>query len=300
MLFLFVSEISRMYHAIAIETRDSLKDPWMVESMIMTLTEHNYTLFVTETVKSVVWWITHDFPTYTYTQGVDLFVVFGGDGTLLHAVMNMQDYSIPVIGVNLWHVWFLTTLTVEQFAPQIEWLLHGAGQLDERMMLDVTVTRGGDSVYQAYALNEAQIFGAGVGRLVYVDAMMGGDHLCTYAWDWLLISTATWSTAYNLSAWWPILCPGMHAMILTPVASHSFSQKPVVLGTDAQLELSIDRNDSSVVTQLSCDGKPPFVLQHGDTIAIKEADDKLKLLWPQWTSFFATIREKLDWGKYHR
>ena len=172
---------------------------------------------------------------------VDLLLVLGGDGTLLSMARLVGDLNVPILGVNLGGLGFLTALTADELFPALEALLRGELLVEERMMLAARVTRQGERLSEYVALNDVVITKSAMSRIINLDVSVEGQFATAYRADGLIVSTPTGSTAYCLSAGGPIVFPTMDAVVLTPICSHTLTNRPIVLpGPPA------DRRDASV------------------------------------------------------
>lgn len=241
-----------------------------------------------------------ELPSYEHDGELDLLIVLGGDGTILRSVRELTACTAPLLSINRGTVGFLAELEyaeAEEFIPKF---LRGEGIIDERNLLHVTATRGEQTLLSGIALNEAVIAQGTIARLVDLQTTVNGEALTTFHADGLIISTPTGSTAYNLSAGGPIVHPNLEATILTPINPHSFTQKPVVIRSDAVVEIQVQTKankykDSDVI--LTLDGQVYAGLLRGDTVRIVKDPRTVKFLRKSQDTFFATLRNKLKWGE---
>jgi len=225
---------------------------------------------------------------------VDLLVVLGGDGTLLSMGRLVGDLGVPILGVNLGGLGFLTALTVDELFPALESYLEGGLVIEERMMLTATVSREGERLSEYVALNDVVITKSAMSRIIRLEVAMGDQFATGYRADGLIISTPTGSTAYCLSAGGPIVFPTMDAMVLTPICSHTLTNRPVVLPGDERLAIRL-LTDQDVM--LTADGQVGFALKQWDTVEVRRASARIRLLrFPQ-KHFFSVLRTKLMWGE---
>ncbi len=225
---------------------------------------------------------------------VDLLLVMGGDGTILSVVRTMRKFNAKIFGINMGNLGFLSEIPPVQINKTLGKIFAGDYTIDKRLMLHVEVIREGKVINQFHALNEAAISKGTISRLVNLRAKVNGKKLTTYHADGLIISTPTGSTAYNLSAGGPILYPSIGAFVLTPIAPHSFTQKPIIIPDEKKVEILIDSKNRHIF--LSIDGQESTSLEYGDVIRIRRDGDAHFVRLPT-ESFFKTLREKLDWGK---
>lgn len=224
---------------------------------------------------------------------VDLVVVLGGDGTLLSMARAVGDLGVPLLGVNLGGLGFLTATTLEEMLPALEALLAGRMAADERMMLTTRLVRNGQRLCEYAALNDVVITKAAMSRIIDLAVSVEGQHATEYRADGLIISTPTGSTAYSLSAGGPILFPTMDAIVLTPICSHTLTNRPIVLPGTHRVEVTLLADQEVMVT---VDGQVGVNLKQGDTVEVVKAAARIHLVrFPQ-KDFFSVLRTKLKWG----
>jgi NAD+ kinase len=225
---------------------------------------------------------------------VDLLLVLGGDGTLLSMARLVGDLNVPILGVNLGGLGFLTALTADELFPALEALLRGELLVEERMMLTARVTRQGERLSEYVALNDVVITKSAMSRIINLDVSVEGQFATAYRADGLIVSTPTGSTAYSLSAGGPIVFPTMDAVVLTPICSHTLTNRPIVLPARQPIDVTL-QSDQDVM--LTMDGQVGFHLKRGDRVEIRQAAARIRLLrFPQ-KHFFSVLRTKLKWGE---
>jgi NAD+ kinase len=225
---------------------------------------------------------------------VDLLLVLGGDGTLLSMARLVGDLNVPILGVNLGGLGFLTALTADELFPALEAHLRGELLVEERMMLTARVTRQGERLSEYVALNDVVITKSAMSRIINLDVSVEGQFATAYRADGLIVSTPTGSTAYSLSAGGPIVFPTMDAVVLTPICSHTLTNRPIVLPGSRPIDVTL-QSDQDVM--LTLDGQVGFHLKRGDRIEIRQATARIRLLrFPQ-KHFFSVLRTKLKWGE---
>lgn len=237
---------------------------------------------------------------YSCESDIDLLLILGGDGTILRAVRELSGFSIPLLSVNHGTVGFLSEASLEEAESVLPPLLQGKGMIDERTLLHVRALRRGDEIFDGFALNEAVIAQGMIARLIYLDARVNDELLTTYHADGLIIATPTGSTAYNLAAGGPIVHPNLQATILTPINAHSFTQKPIVISGESVIEVTVVTRetkfgDAAVV--LTLDGQVYQPLKTGDCVRAFADRRTVKFLRRKQETFFATLREKHQWGE---
>jgi len=225
---------------------------------------------------------------------VDVLVVLGGDGTLLSMARLVGDLGVPILGVNLGGLGFLTALTVDELIPALEAHLAGGLCIEERMMLSATVSRQGERLSEYVALNDMVITKSAMSRIIRLEVAVDGEFATGYRADGLIVSTPTGSTAYCLSAGGPIVFPTMDAMVLTPICSHTLTNRPIVLPGSQRIEVTL-LTDQDVM--LTADGQVGFALKQMDRVEVRRATPRLRLLRFPHRHFFSVLRTKLKWGE---
>ncbi len=225
---------------------------------------------------------------------VDLIVVLGGDGTLLSMARAVGDLGVPLLGVNLGGLGFLTATTLDEMLPALDAFLAGRMTVEERMMLGARVARDGQRLAEHAALNDVVITKSAMSRIVDLSVSVEGQYATAYRADGLIISTPTGSTAYSLSAHGPILFPTMDAIVLTPICSHTLTNRPIVLPGSLRIEVTL-LTDQEVM--LTIDGQVGFHLHEGDTVAVQQASSRIRLVRFPHKDFFSVLRTKLKWGE---
>ena len=226
---------------------------------------------------------------------VDMLIVLGGDGTLLAAARLMTDHNVPVLPVNLGSLGFLTSVTLDDLYGVLEQALYGQVRYSERVMIDAQVIRKGHMVHHARALNDAVLNKAALSRIIDLRLSVDGEFVCDYKADGLIISTPTGSTAYSLAAGGPIVYPAVAAFIVTPICSHTLTNRPLVLPDTAHLEVNYPVGD--VPIYLTLDGQVGFELLPQDRVGVVAAPERLRVVRPQQKTYFSVLRDKLKWGE---
>ena len=224
----------------------------------------------------------------------DLALVLGGDGAILAAARRLGPAEVPIVGVNLGKLGFLTSFSMEEAQDALEDLLAGNLPCETPMLLDCAVRRRGEVVHRSVAVNEAVVSRGALSRIINLKLLINGEALTTYAGDGLIVSTPLGSTGHSLSAGGPIVPPDMEAVIITPICPHTLSNRPLVVPPDAKIEVVIEvRGD--MTTALTTDGQVYVELASGDRIALSRSSRVLRLLRSPTRRFFSTLRDKMYW-----
>jgi NAD+ kinase len=224
---------------------------------------------------------------------IDALGVFGGDGTLLYAARLVGSKGIPIIGINLGSLGFLTKFKIEEMHTAFEGLLAGKWQTQERMLLEVEVLKAGETAARYRALNDAVINKGALARIIDLEVSINDQPVLLTRADGLIVSTPTGSTAYSLAAGGPILYPTLDAMLIAPICPHTLTNRPVVIPNDEELTIRLSRGNDVMLT---VDGQVGMPLQEQDCLKISRAKSSLRLILPSDNSFFDLLREKLHWG----
>jgi NAD+ kinase len=234
----------------------------------------------------------------TLVTVVDLVVVLGGDGTLLSIAdaIGAAGSGIPMLGVNFGSLGFLTEVTLPELYPSLDAAVSGRARVEERMMLSSTTLRDGATFASHITLNDVVVTKGARSRMIDLSVCVGDEFVTRVKADGLIVATPTGSTAYNLAAGGPIVQPNMDALILTPIAPHTLTNRPIVIPASAPVRVQPLMEDRSEVF-VTFDGQAGFQLEAGDEIRICRAERTLKLIRPSTRSYFEVLREKLKWGE---
>lgn len=226
----------------------------------------------------------------------DLIIVLGGDGTLLNAARSLVKYEIPIIGVNLGRLGFLTDILWDNFQQKLDEIFLGDFQQDDRLMLDVEIVRSGVVLSKSIAFNEVVVHKWEEARMLEFETYIDGGFVNTQRSDGLIISTPTGSTAYALSGGGPIMEPSLHVISLVPICPHTLSQRPLMIRGDSEVVISISEAGHARA-QVTCDGQINMGVAAGDKIIIKGYEKRITLLHPEEYNYFEILRTKLHWGE---
>jgi NAD+ kinase len=229
---------------------------------------------------------------------VDLIVVLGGDGTLLSVAgaAGAADVDVPILGVNFGSLGFLTEATLPELYPSLEAALGGRARVEPRMMLRATTLRAGQALPEHLALNDVVITKAARARMTDLCVSVGDEFVTRVKADGLIVATPTGSTAYNLAAGGPIVQPVIDALVLTPIAPHMLTNRPIVIPATSLVRVQPQMNDRDEL-YVTFDGQEGYELQAGDEVRIRCAERRVRLLRPSTRSYFDVLRQKLKWNE---
>jgi NAD+ kinase len=224
----------------------------------------------------------------------DLAVVVGGDGTLLAAARLLGGRQVPIVAINHGGLGFLTEVTLDEMYRALGRVLAGEFVTELRMMMDVHLYREGKPESAHRALNDVVINKGTLSRMIELEARVDSHYVSRFRADGLIVATPTGSTAYNISAGGPIIFPTMGAMIVTPICSHTLSNRPIVLPDSVKIEISLHSAQDEVY--VTVDGQVGLKLQLEDQLRIEKSQVAVKLVAPADKNYFDVLRGKLKWG----
>ena len=233
-------------------------------------------------------------PASEFAKEVDLAAAIGGDGTMLHAVTRLGDFDLPVAGIHIGRLGFLTTCTDEDMDAFADAVANKSFKTSERTLLEAVVCRGGETCQTFTALNEITLARGETGRMVSLVAKVNGELLNRYRADGLIVATPTGSTAYSLSAGGPLVAPASGVFLITPICPHSLSQRALVLSDESLIELSADDAEAGPMI-FTVDGRESISIAPGDTIEVRKSAKSFHLLRLDGSSYFEALRQKLGW-----
>ena len=226
---------------------------------------------------------------------VEMIIVLGGDGTLLSVARQVWNKSIPILGVNLGGLGFLTEITLDELYPVLERVVQNDFAVNEREVLNAGVIRRGERIAEFIVLNDAVINKGALARIIDLETTINGEYLSTFRSDGLIISTPTGSTAYNLSAGGPIVYPSLHTIIITPICPHTLTIRPIIIPDDVKIRALLKSRDEEVT--LTLDGQQGFTLEFEDVVEVGKAEGRILLIKSPYRHYFELLREKLKWGE---
>ncbi len=225
----------------------------------------------------------------------DLVVVLGGDGTLISVARLIADREVPILGVNLGSLGFLTEITLDELCASVDRYLRGEYKISERMRLHVTVLRHGEMIQESKVLNDVVINKGALARIIDLETTINDDYLTTFKGDGLIISTPTGSTGYSLSANGPILYPELECFVITPICPHTLTNRPIVVASNALITVELKCINEDVF--LTLDGQVGLELKCGDVIRIRKAETRTLLIISSSKDYYEILRTKLKWGE---
>jgi NAD+ kinase len=229
-------------------------------------------------------------------EKIDLAIVVGGDGTMLHVARNLARHGVPLIGVNLGRLGFLTDVSTERMEDELGQILDGQYVIEDRLLLEAEIVRDSKVLHAANALNDVVVNKGALARLIEFETSVNGEFVNSTRADGIIVATPTGSTAYALSAGGPILHPTLPALIIVPICPHTLSDRPLAVGSDSTIEIvmTVTSQQSAHVT---FDGQTNFALHDGDRVRVRRAQRPVTLIHPPRRNHYEVLRAKLGWGE---
>ncbi|MGM0414452.1 MAG: NAD(+)/NADH kinase [Bacillota bacterium] len=227
-------------------------------------------------------------------EKVDFVALFGGDGTLLRAAKHFAGSDIPLLGINIGSLGFMTVIEVEAVEKAIELILKDEYETENRMMLTAEVYRNNCEVYNGFGLNDVVINRGANFNLIGIELFINNQFVSSFKGDGLIVSTPTGSTAYSLSAGGPIIHPGLEVLVITPISPHNLYIRPLVIGGDDEVLADLEVPGSNM--KISIDGRCGFDLRNGDQIKIRKSPQDVTLVKFPDRNFYRILREKMRIG----
>jgi len=224
----------------------------------------------------------------------DVAIVIGGDGTLLGCARLMAEHGVPLVGVNLGRLGFLTDIQADRAGVVIGSLLDGEFAAESRTLLEGSIVRDGVAVYTTCAVNDIVVSRGAPGSMIEFSVALDGEFIYSLRGDGLIVATPTGSTAYALSSGGPILHPELAALALVPISPHTLSNRPVAIRSQSRIEVTLVRGEEA---RVNFDVQSHRVLEEGDVVLVRSAARPLTLLHPPGYRYFAMLRNKLHWNE---
>lgn len=227
-------------------------------------------------------------------EGADLAIVLGGDGTMLSVARMLAPHGVPLIGVNLGRLGFLTDIPLTDLEASLERMLDGHFVEERRTMIAASVLHQDGTRSDAPALNEVVVNRGGLGSMIECVVEIGGRFVYAMRADGVIVATPTGSTAYALSAGGPIIAPEVHAFALVPVAPHALTHRPIAIPDTATITIGVSSGRDAAA---HCDGQAHFALAEGERVSLARAPHEARFLHPENHDYFAVLRRKLHWSE---
>lgn len=227
-------------------------------------------------------------------KNADLIIVLGGDGTLLSVARVTHPMQVPILGVNLGSLGFLTEVSLSELYPTLEIVFRGGSTSEPRMLLQARILRDGSAVTEDYVLNDVVINKGALARIVNLEVHVNGQYMTSYRADGLIVSTPTGSTAYSLSAGGPILHPSLDALVLSPICPFTLTNRPIVLPGYKVVQVRQTTEEELTVT---LDGQTGYEMQPDDILEMQRSDTPVNLIQVPGKNYYQILRRKLHWGR---
>lgn len=259
--------------------------------MIQYFQEHGVRVLLPEDVATKMGYLELACNQKNMVKEITVGVTIGGDGTLLNTAREVASAGIPICGINLGRLGFLTEVEVPDLNKALEKLINKEYLIEERLMLDAMIIRQGRMIHISSALNDVVISKSGVSRMIKMNLYIDGELTANYAADGLIVATATGSTGYSLSAGGPIINPILKVIVLTPICSHTLHVRPLVVSDEEEVKIEMVANQEDVV--LTIDGQTVYSLLPSDTVLVKRSSFRAQFIRLNGRSYYETLRTKL-------
>jgi NAD+ kinase len=226
---------------------------------------------------------------------VDVIIAVGGDGTMLHAARRVAGKGVPLLGINLGRLGFLTDISPDQMLDTVDAILSGDYLAEERRMLEAQLLHDGETRPPMVALNDVVLQKGDTGRILDFVTRVDGSYVNTHGGDGLIVATPTGSTAYALSCGGPIIQPDLDAFVMVPICPHTLSDRPLVLKPTSTVEVTLEQRGDTAA-RVSCDGADYGPIEPNETLRIRGAAETVTLLHPKDYNYYELLRSKLNWG----
>ena len=226
----------------------------------------------------------------------DLLIVLGGDGTLLNVAHIAHAHGVPILGVNLGSLGFLTETTLEDLYPTLQSALTDKCKIEHRMLLNASLWRNETKLHDFNVLNDIVINKSALARIVNLTVQVNDQPMTSYRADGLIIATPTGSTAYSLSAGGPIIHPSMNALVLSPICPFTLTNRPIVIPDTSRIKVQLTKRHEDEDVGITLDGKMGYAMKSGDILKAEKARVSVKLIQAPGKNYYQTLRKKLHWG----
>ena len=230
----------------------------------------------------------------------DLVIVLGGDGTLLNVAGIAHPHEVPILGVNLGSLGFLTETTLEDLYPTLEQVLNGKCEIENRMLLNAEVLRDGKRIENFNVLNDIVINKGALARIVNLEVFVDGQYMTSYRADGLIIASPTGSTAYSLSAGGPIIHPSMRALVLSPICPFALTNRPIVIPDSSSIKVQLTTRNEDEDVRVTLDGQTGYSMKSGDILEVKKSRYTCKACSNPREKLLSVIEKKTTLGWHHR
>ncbi|MBD3218255.1 MAG: NAD(+) kinase [candidate division Zixibacteria bacterium] len=261
----------------------------VVERVVKWCHENKQDFFLAEDLSGISAQALPLLPREELPKKCNYIISMGGDGTMLASARLVGTAEVPILGINIGSLGFLTEQTPQDLELSLKRLQNGNFKLEKRIILEATCER-----QKFYALNDFVIDKGSISRMISLSLSANGDYICSYNADGLIIASPTGSTAYSLAVGGPILNPKMQAMIASPIAPHSLASRPLIFPADDLLDIKIEFSHEYAI--LTADGQVDTKLPTGTTVTVRVADHSVRLIRFPENSFYSVLRSKLHWG----
>ena len=259
------------------------------------LSQGRQVVYEKKTAKLVSWEVQTPLEINEFLKSIDLVIVIGGDGSILSACRKIASSSVPLLGINLGRLGFLTDITPDEIESRVGQVLAGEFKQTERFMLSTSITRYGKEIGSGTALNDIVLHPGMSVRMMEFELYVDGEFVYSQRSDGLIVATPTGSTAYALSAGGPLICPEIDALVCVPLNPHTLSSRPIVLHGDSEIEIRVN-SKHELHPSVTCDGQDDLITEPEDTIRIKKHQHIISLIHPKDNNFYKVSRSKLGWG----
>ena len=267
--------------------------PEILKDVLPWLRQKGYEVFLDIETATIL--NTKGFPRSQIPSLAELIIVLGGDGTMISVSRLVAEKGIPILGVNIGGLGFLTAVQKDELYETMEKVFAGKCSVEERIMLNACVHRHGECIAQYLVMNDVVVNKGALARIVDLETYINHTYIATFKADGLIISTPTGSTAYALSAGGPVLYPTLNNIILAPICPHTLTNRPIVMPDTITVEIVLKSATEDVF--LTLDGQVGFSLRQEDVVEIKKSEYKTKLFIPCERDYFQILRTKLKWGE---
>ncbi|NTW05857.1 MAG: NAD(+)/NADH kinase [Peptococcaceae bacterium] len=266
----------------------------LIKNVCNCLVDNNIEILAQTSLKDKIGNIIQEVPLEKMLEEIECLLVFGGDGTILNSGRHAAASGVPLLGINLGRLGFLSEVDVPNIQLGLESIISKDYHIEERMMIEAAVVREGREIARHIALNDAVITKGAFARLIYLELRVSGEPVGTYPADGLIVSTPTGSTAYSLSAGGPVVTPDLDLMLITPICTHALWARPIVVSPSSIIEIELVASMEEVM--LTMDGQQGLQLKKHDRVIITQAPYKVKFIKLESRNFFRVLKQKMREG----